>query len=165
MMPRVAGTQADVGASGRVSAPRTPRRPAWRLYLQHYELLADRTHLLLQLQGFAACRDTEVLDTVRGSFAALWHVVTHYRARPGRCERVPRIRVLLNSDAALVELFAHITTETNRSARRPHTAAQRGLGPAIVTVACRGAVFGEVGAPLVTSVALSLDVPLDAAQR
>ncbi|MFT4122276.1 MAG: MFS transporter [Microbacteriaceae bacterium] len=40
----------------------------------------------------------------------------------------------------------------------------RGLGPAIVTVAFLGAVIGGVGAPLITSAALALDVPLDAAQ-
>lgn len=40
----------------------------------------------------------------------------------------------------------------------------RGLGPAIVTIAFLGAVIGGVGAPLITSVALDLDVPLDAAQ-
>lgn len=38
------------------------------------------------------------------------------------------------------------------------------LDPAIVTVAFLGAVIGGVGAPLITSVALSLRVPLDAAQ-
>ncbi|MFT4306263.1 MAG: MFS transporter [Microbacterium sp.] len=40
----------------------------------------------------------------------------------------------------------------------------RGLGRAIVTVAFLGAVIGGVGAPLITSAALDLDVPLDAAQ-
>lgn len=40
----------------------------------------------------------------------------------------------------------------------------RGLSPAIVTVAFLGAVIGGVGAPLITSVALDLDVPLDSAQ-
>lgn len=40
----------------------------------------------------------------------------------------------------------------------------RDLGPAIVTVAFLGAVIGGVGAPLITTVALDLDVPLDAAQ-
>jgi predicted MFS family arabinose efflux permease len=42
--------------------------------------------------------------------------------------------------------------------------AVRGLGPAIVTVAFLGAVIGGVGAPLITSVALDLRVPLDTAQ-
>lgn len=42
--------------------------------------------------------------------------------------------------------------------------APRRLGLAIVTVAFLGAVIGGVGAPLITSVALGLRVPLDAAQ-
>ena len=36
-----------------------------RMGAQYYELLADRTALLLQLQGFAACGDGEVRDLVR----------------------------------------------------------------------------------------------------
>ena len=40
----------------------------------------------------------------------------------------------------------------------------RHLGAALVTIAFLGAVIGGVGAPLITSVALQLDVPLDAAQ-
>lgn len=40
----------------------------------------------------------------------------------------------------------------------------RGLAPAVVTVAFLGAVIGGVGAPLITSVALDLGVPLEAAQ-
>lgn len=50
------------------------------------------------------------------------------------------------------------------SARAPASSTARGLGPAVVTVAFLGAVIGGVGAPLITSVALDLDVPLDAAQ-
>jgi hypothetical protein len=34
---------------------------------RYYESLADRTTLLLQLQGFAACGDREVRDLVRSS--------------------------------------------------------------------------------------------------
>ena len=41
---------------------------------------------------------------------------------------------------------------------------RRGLGPAIITIAFLGAVIGGLGAPLITSVAVTLDVPLDAAQ-
>lgn len=40
----------------------------------------------------------------------------------------------------------------------------RGLGPALGTITFLGAVIGGVGAPLITSVALDLHVPLDAAQ-
>lgn len=46
----------------------------------------------------------------------------------------------------------------------PAVHSTRGLGPALVTIAFLGAVIGGVGAPLITSVALNLDVPLDAAQ-
>ncbi|MFT4124858.1 MAG: MFS transporter [Gordonia sp. (in: high G+C Gram-positive bacteria)] len=45
----------------------------------------------------------------------------------------------------------------------PRAVARR-LGPALVTVAFLGAVIGGVGAPLITSVAVDLAVPLDAAQ-
>lgn len=44
------------------------------------------------------------------------------------------------------------------------SSAPRRLGPAIVSVAFLGAVIGGVGAPLITSVALSVRVPLDVAQ-
>lgn len=44
------------------------------------------------------------------------------------------------------------------------SSATRTLGPALVSVAFLGAVIGGVGAPLITSVALDLDVPLDVAQ-
>jgi MFS family permease len=40
----------------------------------------------------------------------------------------------------------------------------RHLGAALVTIAFLGAVIGGVGAPLITSVAVDLNVPLDAAQ-
>jgi len=101
--------------------------------LQYYELLADRTHLLLQLQGFAACGDAEVRDAVRGSFAAMWNVVAQTTALdPVTVKSFLAFGMLLNSGAALdvedldeswakglrtrvnAELFAHITTETNR---------------------------------------------------
>ena len=42
---------------------------------QYYELLADRTNLLLQLQGFAACGDGEVRDLVRARLARMWDTV------------------------------------------------------------------------------------------
>jgi predicted MFS family arabinose efflux permease len=50
------------------------------------------------------------------------------------------------------------------SAAAPGSTTVRGLGAALVPVAFLGAVIGGVGAPLITSVALDLDVPLDAAQ-
>ncbi len=42
---------------------------------QYYQLLADRTTLLLQLQGFAACGDSEVRDLVRTRLAHMWDTV------------------------------------------------------------------------------------------
>src|SRR6202041_2403148 len=41
----------------------------------YYETLADRTILLLQLQGFAACGDAEVRDLVRTRLGRLWDTV------------------------------------------------------------------------------------------
>lgn len=49
------------------------------------------------------------------------------------------------------------------TAPEPEPSSRR-LGAAIVTVAFLGAVIGGVGAPLITSVAFDLHVPLDAAQ-
>src|ERR1700744_6006769 len=42
---------------------------------QYYESLADRATLLLQLQGFAACGDSEVRDLVRARLARMWDTV------------------------------------------------------------------------------------------
>lgn len=42
---------------------------------QYFDLLADRTSLLLQLQGLAACGDDEVKTVVRERFARMWYVV------------------------------------------------------------------------------------------
>jgi AcrR family transcriptional regulator len=42
---------------------------------QYYESLADRTTLLLQLQGFAACGDSEVRDLVRARVGRMWDTV------------------------------------------------------------------------------------------
>lgn len=50
------------------------------------------------------------------------------------------------------------------SAAPAGSSSPRRLGAAIVTVAFLGAVIGGVGAPLITSVALGMRVPLDAAQ-
>lgn len=42
---------------------------------EYRRLLADRTRLLLQLQGFAACNDPEVRETVRAAFGRHWSAV------------------------------------------------------------------------------------------
>ncbi len=100
---------------------------------QYYELLEDRTSLLLQLQGFAACGDVEVRDAVRASFSAMWEVVAQAtELEPITVKSFLGFGMLLNAGAALsvddvteawaeglrtpisAGLFAHITAETNR---------------------------------------------------
>ncbi len=46
-----------------------------RMGAQYNEVMADRTSLLLQLQGFAACGDPEVRDAVRDGFGRMWQMV------------------------------------------------------------------------------------------
>ena len=96
-------------------------------------LLADRTALLLQLQGFAAASDPEVRDAVRASFARMWHTVQETTGLdPVTVKSFLAFGMLLNNGAALEVrevdepwaggvrtpiqpgLFKHITTETNR---------------------------------------------------
>lgn len=100
---------------------------------QYYDLLADRTHLRLQLQGFAACGDDEVRDVVRASFAAMWDAVADTTELDAvTVKSFLAYGMLLNTGAALAvedvgepwatgiqtrinpNLFAHITTDTNR---------------------------------------------------
>lgn len=100
---------------------------------QYYELLADQTSLLLQLQGFAACGDEEVREVVRTRFARMWDVVASTTGLDAiTVKTFLAYGALLNAGAALevdeVEepwaegvrtlvragLFEHITTETNR---------------------------------------------------
>lgn len=100
---------------------------------EYYELLDDRTSLLLQLQGFAACSDAEVRETVRESFGAMWDAVADGTGLdPVTVKSFLAFGMLLNAGAALnvddldtswasglrtrirPGLFEHITTETNR---------------------------------------------------
>lgn len=100
---------------------------------QYYELLADRTTLLLQLQGFAACGDSEVRDLVRGRLAHLWDTVADTSGLdPVTVKSFLAFGMLLNNVAALdvdeldepwaegvrtrirAGLFEHITTDTNQ---------------------------------------------------
>lgn len=100
---------------------------------QYYELLADRTTLLLQLQGFAACGDSEVRDLVRGRLARMWDTVAEASGLdPVTVKSFLAFGMLLNNVAALdvdglnepwakgvrtrihAGLFEHITTDTNR---------------------------------------------------
>ncbi len=100
---------------------------------QYYELLADRTTLLLQLQGFAACGDREVRGLVRGRLAHMWDTVADTTGLdPVTVKSFLAFGLLLNNTAALdigdsdepwaegvrtrihAGLFEHITTVTNR---------------------------------------------------
>ncbi len=100
---------------------------------RYHESLADRTTLLLQLQGFAACGDREVRDLVRSRVAHMWHTVADAAGLdPVTVKSFLAFGMLLNNVAALdvgeldepwVEgvrtrihagLFEHITAETNR---------------------------------------------------
>jgi AcrR family transcriptional regulator len=100
---------------------------------QYYELLADRTTLLLQLQGFAACGDNEVRDLVRARLARMWDTVADTAGLdPVTVKSFLAFGMLLNNVAALdvdeldepwangvrtpihAGLFEHITADTNR---------------------------------------------------
>src|ERR1700735_1556253 len=104
-----------------------------RMGAQYNELLADRTALLLQLQGFAACGDPEVRDAVRDSFGRMWQTVAEATGLdPVTIKAFLAFGMLLNSGAALhvaeldepwaqgvrtrirPGLFHHISTDTNR---------------------------------------------------
>ncbi len=100
---------------------------------QYYESLADRTTLMLQLQGFAACGDREVLQLVRGRLARMWDTVADTTGlEPVTVKSFLAFGMLLNSVAALdidkvgkpwavgvrtrirPGLFEHINSGTNR---------------------------------------------------
>ena len=100
---------------------------------QYYELLADRTTLLLQLQGFAACGDGEVRDLVQARLARMWDTVADTSGLdPVTVKSFLAFGMLLNNVAALdieeldepwaegvrtrirAGLFEHITTDTNQ---------------------------------------------------
>jgi AcrR family transcriptional regulator len=99
---------------------------------QYNALLADRTTLLLQLQGFAACGDSEVRDLVRTRLARMWDTAAETGLDPVTVKSFLAFGMLLNNVAALdidkldepwakgvctrihPGLFEHITTDTNR---------------------------------------------------
>jgi AcrR family transcriptional regulator len=100
---------------------------------RYYESLADRTTLLLQLQGFAACGDSEVRDLVRARLARMWDTVAGAAGLdPVTVKSFLAFGMLLNNVAALdvgeldepwangvrtrihAGLFEHITADTNR---------------------------------------------------
>jgi len=100
---------------------------------RYYESLADRTTLLLQLQGFAACGDNEVRDLVRTRLGRMWDTVADTTGLdPVTVKSFLAFGMLLNNLAALdvddldepwakgvrtriqAGLFEHIATDTNR---------------------------------------------------
>lgn len=104
-----------------------------RMGAQYNEMLADRTSLLLQLQGFAACGDPEVRDAVRDSFRRMWQTVAESTGLdPVTIKAFLAFGMLLNNGAALQVaeldepwaqglrtrirpgLFDHITADTNK---------------------------------------------------
>ena len=99
---------------------------------RYYESLADRTTLLLQLQGFAACGDAEVRDLVRARLGRMWDTVADTTGLdPVTVKSFLAFGMLLNNVAALdvgeldepwaagvrtrinPGLFEHITADAN----------------------------------------------------
>src|ERR1700735_4974062 len=69
---------------------------------RYYESLADRTTLLLQLQGFAACGDPEVRDLVRTRLGRMWDTVAGVTGLdPVTVKSFLAFGMLLNTAAAL----------------------------------------------------------------
>jgi len=100
---------------------------------RYYESLGDRTTLLLQLQGFAACGDAEVRDLVRARLGRMWDTVADTTGLdPVTVKSFLAFGMLLNNVAALdvdelddpwaagvrtrikPGLFEHITADANR---------------------------------------------------
>lgn len=115
------------------AAGRTGLDALARMGGRYNEMLADRTSLLLQLQGFAACGDPEVRDAVRACVARMWQAVAGTTGLdPVTVKAFLAFGMLLNNGAALQVdaldepwaegvrtrvrpgLFEHVTTATNR---------------------------------------------------
>jgi AcrR family transcriptional regulator len=104
-----------------------------RMGTRYYQSLADRTTLMLQLQGLAACGDPEVRDLVRARVARMWDTIADASGLdPVTVKSFLAFGMLLNTAAALdvdgvdepwaegvrtrIEpgLFGHITAITNQ---------------------------------------------------
>jgi len=69
---------------------------------EYRRLLADRTRLLLQMQGFAACDDPAVRETVRVAFGTHWHTVAEITGLdPVRLKVFIALGMLLNDVVAM----------------------------------------------------------------
>lgn len=87
-----------------------------RMGAQYNEMLADRTSLLLQLQGFAACGDTDVRNAVRDCFGHMWSTVAETTGLdPVTVKAFLAFGMLLNSGAALE--IAELDTPWSRGVR------------------------------------------------
>ena len=119
-MRQAAGTQTGIDALSRMGA-------------RYNRMLTDRTSLLLQLQGFAACRDPDVRDAVRTCFERMWQTVADATGLdPVTIKAFLAFGMLLTNGAALEvgqldepwatgvrtrirpKLFEHITAQTNQ---------------------------------------------------
>ena len=129
------GTAFDrlISAMARAAQGERGLRALSQMGAQYYELLSDRTSLLLQLQGFAACGEPDVRDLVRSRLAQLWDTVSETTGLdPVTVKSFLAFGMLLNNVAAVEVddvnepwangvrtriqpgLFEHITTATNR---------------------------------------------------
>lgn len=69
---------------------------------EYRRLLLDRTRLLIQMQGFAACDDPDVRETVQASFGTLWNTIAEISGLdPMRVKLFIGIGMLLNDAAAM----------------------------------------------------------------
>lgn len=108
-------------------------------------MLADKTTLLLQLQGLAASGDAEIQTAVRDSYGRLWQAVAATaRLDPVTVKAFLAFGALLNTSAALdlaehdadwarqvrtrirAGLFEHITTATNTDAQPTESGTEHG---------------------------------------
>ena len=120
-------------AAGNPATTRTGLDALSRMGARYYDQLENRTSLLLQLQGFAACGDPEVQTAVRGRLRHMWQVVADTTGLDAvTVKSFLAFGMLLNAGAAIdvdevdepwavgirtriqPGLFEHITAETNR---------------------------------------------------
>lgn len=89
--------------------------PALAVMADEYRrLLADRTRLLLQMQGFAACDDDAVRETVRTAYGQHWDAVAGITGLdPVRMKVYIALGMLLN-DAAAMDL-SNVDTDWARA--------------------------------------------------
>lgn len=121
-----------LAAGNRATTP-TGLEALSRMGAQYYDQLENRTSLLLQIQGLAACGDPEVQEAVRERLSHMWQVVADTtRLDPVTVKSFLAFGMLLNAGAAIdvdevdepwaqgirtriqPGLFEHITDETNR---------------------------------------------------